>query len=334
MRCPRCGAWLEYGRICDRCGLRITREMIQARQERKNRKTKGVYGEKIQSRHNNKDYDKKPVWPVVAIILSVLIIIAVVAWLIIQICTPDGLFSKEKQSGQSVTRNYGSQISNSQSIAEQSKAKSDSSKAKEAMESAVESAKKLLKETPYDDSVKDSLENAISDAKNAKDESSYRKVTEGITASMNDYERSVKQLKQITNPKESFLLARAKTVDTVTEVEAATEDTDRNNQLHKNGGYNSYIAMKSSMVEDKDIQKMSPVEAGTDGGAVIEAFKTAEEAETRDKYLGSFDGAGMFASGSHKIIGSLVVRTSTKLKASQQRELEQKVIDALLKVDD
>lgn len=208
------------------------------------------------------------------------------------------------------------------------------SEAKKAMEKAVESANVLLKETPYDESLKETLEKAVGDAKEAKNDDAYKKVTEAINSASKEYEKSVKVMKQITAPEEAFLLERAKKVDTITAVEAATEDTDPNNHLGKAGSYYAYIAMKSSLVTDSYYANKTPVEAGNAGGAVIEAFKTVEDAEKRNKYLSAFDGGGIMDSGSHKVFGTMVIRTSSKLKASQQKELEQKVIDELLKLEE
>lgn len=209
------------------------------------------------------------------------------------------------------------------------------SEAKKAMTKAVESANELLEkgEEPYDPATKEALEKAVAGAEGAKDDDAFIKVTEDIRTATKAYEDSVKQLKQVTNPEESFLVERCKTVDTITDVEAATEETDQNNLMNKSGGYTSYIAMKSDLVTDEYYAGMDPVEAGTEGGAVIEAFPTKEDAEARETYLAGFDSAGALASGSHKVVGTLVVRTSNSLKASQQRELENNIIDALIRLE-
>lgn len=139
----------------------------------------------------------------------------------------------------------------------------------------------------------------------------------------------------MTNPKELFLIERAKSVDTITDVEAVTEDTDPNNMLNKDGSYTSYIAMKSSLVKDEDslYKDQSPVEAGNDGGAVIEAFDNEADAKAREEYLSAFDG-GVLSAGSHKAVGTLLIITSCEPTATEQKELEQKIIDALIRLDD
>lgn len=213
------------------------------------------------------------------------------------------------------------------------------SEAKKEMNSAVESATALLEngDKPYDPATKENLEKAIASAEDASDDEAYKAVTEEIGTATKAYEDSVKQLKQVTNPEESFLIERAKTVDTITDVEAATEETDVNKLMNKPGGYTSYIAMKSSMLDDAAADyynSMSPVEAGNDGGAVIEAFATEEDAQNREQYLAGFDGQGMLSPGTHTVVGTLLVRTSSELTATQEKELEQNIIEALIRLEE
>lgn len=214
-------------------------------------------------------------------------------------------------------------------------ATSCASDAKKAMTAAVDSANELLEkgEEPYDPTTKEKLEAAIASAEEAADDDAYTKVTEEIGKASKTYEDSVQQLKQVTNPEESFLIDRCKTVEGITEVEAATEETDGNNLMNKPGGYTSYIAMRSDLITDSYYSDISPVEAGTDGGAVVEAFPTKEDAQAREEYLAGFDSAGAMASGSHTVVGTLLIRTSSELKASQQKELEGKIIDALIRLE-
>ena len=57
-------------------------------------------------------------------------------------------------------------------------------------------------------------------------------------------------------------------------------------------------------------------------------YQTEADAEKRNEYLTGFDGT-LFDSGSHTVIGTVIVRTSDQLTASQQKELEANVIAAL-----
>ncbi len=211
------------------------------------------------------------------------------------------------------------------------------SKEKKAMKSAVETANALIEknEQALDPATKDNLVKLVESSKDAKDDKAYQKAADDITAASKAYEDSIKQLKQVTNPAESFIVERVKTVDSITDVEAATEQTDPNTTMNKPGSYTSYIAMKSSLVNDEYglYTGKTPVQAGTSGGAVVEAYPTAEDAEKRNTYLSSFDGMGALSSGGHKVIGTLVVRTSDQLTATQQKELEQNIINALIRLD-
>ena len=210
------------------------------------------------------------------------------------------------------------------------------SEAKKEMKSTIEAANQILEkdEKPYDAKTKEALKTAIENADSASDDEGYKAATEEISKAEKAYQDSIKQLKQVTNPTEEFLIERAKTVDTITKVEAATEETDGNKMMNKPGGYTSYIAMRSSLVKNEFYASQTPVEAGTDGGAVIEAFKTVKDAEARNTYLAGLDGAGALAPGSHKVVGTLLVRTSNELTATQQKNLEKSIIDALIKLDE
>lgn len=64
------------------------------------------------------------------------------------------------------------------------------------------------------------LEEAVADAADAKNDDAYAKAAKNVKTAAKAYQNSVKQRKQVTNPKESFLIERAKTVNTVTNVEA------------------------------------------------------------------------------------------------------------------
>ena len=209
------------------------------------------------------------------------------------------------------------------------------SEAKQSMDTAVKSASELLdkNQKAYDMNTKTALKQAVEDSKNADSDAEYKKSTKTINADIKAYKNSIKQLKQVTKPSEDFLLERAKTVGTITNVEAATEETGGNNLMNKAGGYYAYIAMKSSLVTDSYYTSQSPVEAGVEGGAVIEAFKTEKLAKARNAYLGELDTmGGILNPGSHKVVGTLVIRTASTLTASQQQQLEQAVIDKLIEL--
>lgn len=156
---------------------------------------------------------------------------------------------------------------------------------------------------------------------------------EKLASAQAEYSDSVKQMAQVTDPNEQFVIKRISDVPTVTGVQAATEENDPNGNLHKQGGYTAAVFFSSNLVDrsqlldDGDI-----VTVGTDGGGSVEVYGSAEAATTRDEYLAAFDGS-ILSSGSHRVVGTCVVRTSHLLTASQQKSLEQDIVDALVRLD-
>lgn len=61
-------------------------------------------------------------------------------------------------------------------------------------------------------------------------------------------------------------------------------------------------------------------------------YPNASDAEKRNDYLASFDGS-IFASGSHTVVGTVLVRTSDELTASQQKALEANIIAELTNIE-
>lgn len=164
----------------------------------------------------------------------------------------------------------------------------------------------------------------------------YADEIERLHAAQSELEKSIQQLKQVTAPKESFVIERIKDIETIVGVEAVTEDNDPNGNLGKSGGYTATIYLSSNLVSPASLYltgEFTPiVDAGCDGGGAIEVYATVEDAEKRNDYLASFDG-GILSSGSHSVLGTCVIRTSTYLKASQQQTLEQAIADALTRVN-
>lgn len=152
-------------------------------------------------------------------------------------------------------------------------------------------------------------------------------------AQLNDAQKalsdSIAQMKQVTNPSEDFVVERLKTVPSVTEVLAVTEDNDPNGQLHKSGGYTSAVYFTSDQIDtESNFLEGDSIEKGTDGGGCIEVYETSDGANNRNDYLATFDGS-VFSSGSHKVVGTVLIRTSNKLTATQQAELETNIYNAL-----
>ena len=158
-------------------------------------------------------------------------------------------------------------------------------------------------------------------------EISYEDALEDLNKAKEEYETSVKIMQQITNPSEEFIISRVKDIEGITNYSAVTEENDPNELLHKAGGYNAAVVFEYDKVDPSQPYGDTLVEKGADAGVKIEVFETAEEAEKREAYLSTFDGSPL-RPGSHKVIGSIVIRISDYLTATQQKELEELLIEA------
>lgn len=211
----------------------------------------------------------------------------------------------------------------------------------------------VTEERPLDETLKPALEDTISDAKtvefkspsmpsgidniNAATEELKNTSFDDKTQALKDAEtalsNSIEQRKLVTAPSEAFVIERLRGIDGVGEIAALTEETDNNGLLGKAGTYYAKIDFASPWIKDpySIYSGRSVAENSTDGGGSVEVFETEELAQKRNDYLGAFDG-GMFASGSHKVLGTLIVRTSNELTASQQKKLEADIIASLTKL--
>ena len=221
--------------------------------------------------------------------------------------------------------------------------------------SAMNDAKKILdkKEAVYDNTTKEAFITALSDAKAAQrkipdlpkktadinaetkklsEPLDYSSVINAISEKQTAYQNSVLQMKQITNPNEDFVIQRLKGIPNISGYQAVTEDHDPNGNLNKQGGYTSTVYFSTPLIDQSSVYGNDIVDKGTECGGAIEVYASEEDAEKRDSYLASFDGAGMLNSGSHKVLGTIVIRTSTKLTATQQNEFTNNITNKLLEL--
>ena len=225
----------------------------------------------------------------------------------------------------------------------------------DALTAEIATAEELVvtEERPLDETLKPALEDTISDAKtvefkspsmpsgidniNAATEELKNTSFDDKTQALKDAEtalsNSIEQRKLVTAPSEAFVIERLRGIDGVGEIAALTEETDNNGLLGKAGTYYAKIDFASPWIKDpySIYSGRSVAENSTDGGGSVEVFETEELAQKRNDYLGAFDG-GMFASGSHKVLSTLIVRTSNELTASQQKKLEADIIASLTKL--
>lgn len=165
----------------------------------------------------------------------------------------------------------------------------------------------------------------------------YSELIEAIQVAQNTFEESIKSLEQVTAPSDAFVMERLQGIDTITMMDAVTEEHDPNGRLGKQGGYIGCIYFRDSQVDQSQLyvdgDPNDVIDVGTDGGGALEIFSSVEDAQARDAYLAQFDGTPL-VSGSHQIVGTILVRTSDELTATQQTELTDKIIEALTFIDE
>ena len=147
------------------------------------------------------------------------------------------------------------------------------------------------------------------------------------------FEKSLKQYELVTNPSEAYVIKRLTGIEHISDISAVTEDNDPNGNLNKPGGYTATVYYRDDRLNlDPEIYGKTVIEQGTNGGGAIEVYATVEDAEKRRDYLATFDGT-ITASGTHTVIGTVLVRTSNNLKASEQKDMEAKLIETLTYVE-
>ena len=159
----------------------------------------------------------------------------------------------------------------------------------------------------------------------------YTNVISIINEAKKNLSDSIAQLKLVTNPSEDYVTKKLASIEHVIGIEAATEENDPNGHLHKSGGYTSQVYFESDLVT-KSVYGNSIIEKGTDCGGSIEVYESVADAEKRNSYLSGFDGTA-FDSGSHEVIGTVIIRTSSLLTATNQRELTEAIKNALTSLD-
>jgi len=218
------------------------------------------------------------------------------------------------------------------------------------LDAAIEDLQDLISSDaePLDASATSVAEEAVSAAQGAKmtapemagdtegineqvaelEKADYKEQLDAIANAQTALENSIKQRELVTNPSEAFVIQRLSEVEHVFSPTAVTEDHDPNGQLNKQGGYTATVYFESDLVDQSEVFGDDIIDKGCEGGGAVEVYANEADANRRNEYLGAFDG-GMFSSGSHNVCGTCVIRTSDKLTASQQQELESAIIAAL-----
>lgn len=157
----------------------------------------------------------------------------------------------------------------------------------------------------------------------------YGEMTQDILDACAQIESSNQLYALVDAPSDERVIACLEQVGGVLQCVAVTEETDNNNSLNKAGSYIGRIIFAYEAVTRSAISDSALLNKGTDAGGSIEVFRNQDDAEKRNSYLAAFDGT-ILDSGSHVVVGTLVVRTSSKLTATQQQELQEAITKALL----
>ena len=164
----------------------------------------------------------------------------------------------------------------------------------------------------------------------------YDDIINNLETAVSEFNDSVSVMEQISAPSDDVVMKKLEKVETIEKMGAVTEDHDPNGKLGKQGGYIGCIFFRDSQVDQGKLSisgdREDPIDVGTQGGGAIEIFGNVDEAEARNAYLANFDGT-ILESGSHYVFGTMVIRTSAELTASQQTELTDKIKEAFLSVD-
>ena len=160
----------------------------------------------------------------------------------------------------------------------------------------------------------------------------YLDIVNKIDMQKKELEESYAIQKQIMSPAQDWVITRLGTISDIAGIAPVTEEHDPNGNLNKAGGYTATIYFGTALLGTQDLFGDAVIDEGTDGGGAVEVYASVEDATRRDSYLANFDGTG-YASGSHKVLGTMVLRTSNDLKASQQETLTNAMVAAMIRLD-
>lgn len=229
-------------------------------------------------------------------------------------------------------------------------AKDKADSANTSVDTEISKAETLIggEELALDETLRTALETAVSETKAAKisvpempatvDEINaetdklealdYTDVLANLDDAYTALDTNIKQYALANNPSEGYIIECLGKVSHVADISAVTEDNDPNGNLNKAGGYTAQVYFSSDLVDQGEVSGNTVIDKGTDCGGSIEVYSTPEDAQKREEYLAGFDG-GILASGSHTVVGTVLVRTSDKLKESEQKEMEANIIEVL-----
>lgn len=200
-------------------------------------------------------------------------------------------------------------------------------------EKLIDSAKETIKEAQVNKVIVNEVPQSIDEINQKTEELKNKKIDyteyiEKINDSNTKLSKSINAYKKFIKPTAEYIISKLAKVDEIKNSKAVTEKNDPNGKLNKAGGYTATVYFESKKVKASEVSGKDVIEKGTDGGGSIEVYANEEDANRRRDYLSGFDGT-IFSSGSHRVIGTTLIRTSDKLTATQQKQLESKIIKAM-----
>ncbi|MBP3885798.1 MAG: hypothetical protein J6D54_12805 [Olsenella sp.] len=142
---------------------------------------------------------------------------------------------------------------------------------------------------------------------------------------------------ELTEQESALVIEKISGLDHIQSPTPVTKYHDPNRGLKAEHGYVAAVYFTSDLVdtsklpEDK-IDNDDVIDVGTDGGGCIEVYRNEADATKRDRYLGR-PLQSIAGSGSHSTCGRYLIRTSSYLTRSQQKQLERSIRAVLIPDD-
>ena len=351
--CPNCGCPIEDIKRQIEEKEAVAAEKIKEKEAEKKAKQiafETKKQERVEAIKAMQPKDKKKATLIGVIVAVVVIAIAVCGWYF-GIKVPhdkavDAYLTSVQQYGEAVDK-YNESVEAYNDKAKEIIAKNDDLIAK------VDEAQSLIDcgDVPFEGEKLTYLSNTVKDARNSKVEtpelkervnevvvhedilsSKKAEIEEATAANDLGTEECYAIQKQITAPTEEWILTRLGRVENIANTAPVTEEHDPNGNLNKDGGYTSTVYFSTVLLKTSELSGDALIDKGTDAGGAVEVYRSSDEAEARNTYLSAFDGS-ILAPGSHKVLGTIVIRTSDALKASEQQVLTDAIVEAFIALD-
>ncbi len=148
------------------------------------------------------------------------------------------------------------------------------------------------------------------------------------------YELDEEETVLVTNPSAKYVMAALHQLESVIGIEQDPEAGEGSIDVAKGKECIARIYFTSSLVDQSSFgEEESTLKKGTSAGGSIDVYANIEDAIARDEYLHGFDGSLLLDSGSHAVVGTIVIRTSEKLGEDEQIALTDSIVAVLTSGD-